>query len=114
MSDWIKKAVPKSHKGKFTAKAKAAGKTVQEFAKEKVHSKDPTLRGEAQFAMRAKKGFKSGGKVETEVKDLKRELRAHEQMPARIAHKGLKSGGHVEMNTGGSYGHSCMKKGGMC
>ncbi len=33
--NWIKKAVPKSHEGKFTAKAKAAGKTVSEFAKEK-------------------------------------------------------------------------------
>lgn len=61
---WIQKAVPEKNKGKFTEKAEAAGKSVQEFAKEKSHSKDPTLRGEANFAMRAKKGFRGGGHVQ--------------------------------------------------
>lgn len=111
---WISRAVPKKNKGKFTAKAEAAGKSVQSYAKEKAHSKDPTLRGEAQFAMRAKKGFKSGGHVEKEVKELKKELKVHEELPARVAHKGLKTGGHVMMNEGSSLGHNCMKKGGMC
>lgn len=32
---WIQAAVPKSHEGKFTAKAKAAGKSVAEYAAEK-------------------------------------------------------------------------------
>jgi len=31
---WMKKAVPESHKGIFTAKAKAAGKSVHEYAEE--------------------------------------------------------------------------------
>lgn len=31
---WISKAVPKSHEGRFAAKAKAAGKTTRSFAKE--------------------------------------------------------------------------------
>jgi len=60
---WISKAVPEKNKGKFTAKAKAAGESVQEFAKKKSHSKDPTLRGEANFALRSKKGFKGGGHI---------------------------------------------------
>lgn len=33
--NWIKKAVPKSHEGKFSAKAAAAGKSTAEFAAEK-------------------------------------------------------------------------------
>ena len=32
---WMKAAVPESHKGIFTAKAKAAGKSVHEYAEEK-------------------------------------------------------------------------------
>ena len=31
---WMKKAVPENHKGIFTAKAKAAGKSVHEYAEE--------------------------------------------------------------------------------
>ena len=113
--NWIKEAVPEKNKGKFTAKAKAAGKSVQAYAKEKAHSKNPTLRGEAQFAMRAKKGFKAGGKVEKEVEELKSELHKHEKEPAHKAHKGLKTGGHVHMDDYSSEygcGHSQMAKGG--
>lgn len=36
--NWIKKAVPESHKGDFSAKAKAAGKTTREYAAE--HASD--------------------------------------------------------------------------
>ena len=32
--NWVKKAVPDSHKGRFREKAEAAGKTTKEFAKE--------------------------------------------------------------------------------
>lgn len=60
---WISRAVPKKNKGKFTDKAEKAGKSVREYAKEKINSDNPTLRGEAQFAMRAQKGFKEGGHV---------------------------------------------------
>lgn len=53
---WIQKAVPKSHRGIFTAKAKAADKSVAEYAKEKAHA--PGKLGlEARFAERAQKGF---------------------------------------------------------
>lgn len=38
MADWMKAAVPPSHKGKFTAKAEAAGKSVPEYAKEEAHA----------------------------------------------------------------------------
>lgn len=107
---WIAKAVPEKNKGKFTAKAKAAGESVQDYAKEKIHSKNPTLRGEAQFAMRAKKGFKEGGKVKKDI-----DLKIHQELPPKETHKGFKTGGHVMMNAGGSsHGHKCMKKGGMC
>jgi hypothetical protein len=110
--NWISKAVPKKNRGKFTAKATAAGKTVQEYAKEKAHSSNPTLRGEAQFAMRAKKGFKEGGKVEKEVESLKKELKHHEELPITKAHK-LSHGGHVSMDeVTDSCGHSPMKRGG--
>jgi hypothetical protein len=32
MANWIQKAIPKSHEGRFTAKAKAAGMSVSEYA----------------------------------------------------------------------------------
>lgn len=32
---WISKAIPKSHEGKFSAKAEAAGETTREYAAEK-------------------------------------------------------------------------------
>ena len=32
---WISKAIPKSHEGRFAAKAKAAGETTREYAAEK-------------------------------------------------------------------------------
>ena len=35
---WIQKAVPESHKGLFTKKAEAAGKSVAEYAEEKQNS----------------------------------------------------------------------------
>jgi len=53
---WIQKAVPASHRGIFTAKAKAAGKSVAEYAKEKAHAPGK-LGKEARFAERAQKGF---------------------------------------------------------
>ncbi len=50
---WIQEAVPASHKGKFTAKAKAAGKTVAEEAKsvlKKGSKADTKTKREAVFA----------------------------------------------------------------
>ena len=44
--------------GKFTAMAKRAGKPTQEFAKEKLHSKNPKVAKEANFARMAGRGFK--------------------------------------------------------
>lgn len=46
---WIQGAVPKAHEGKFTAKAKAAGKTVAEYASEKADAPG-TLGREARLA----------------------------------------------------------------
>lgn len=46
---WIQSAVPKAHEGKFTAKAKAAGKSVQEYAAEKANAPG-TLGKEARLA----------------------------------------------------------------
>ena len=46
-----------ANKGKFTAKAKAAGKGVQEYAKEKAHA-GGKLGKEANFARMAKRHFK--------------------------------------------------------
>jgi hypothetical protein len=46
---WISKAVPKSHEGKFAAKAKAAGETTREYAAEKAGS-GGTLGKEARLA----------------------------------------------------------------
>lgn len=50
---WIQAAVPKSHEGKFTAKAEVAGKGVQEYAREKAGA-GGTLGHEAQFALNMK------------------------------------------------------------
>lgn len=36
---WMQAAVPKSHRGKFTAKAKRAGKTVHQYAEQKKGAK---------------------------------------------------------------------------
>ena len=47
---WMQKAVPKAHEGKFTAKAHAAGKGVQEYAREKEHASG-TLGKEARLAL---------------------------------------------------------------
>lgn len=47
--NWIKGAVPKAHEGKFTAKAKAAGKSVAEYASEKSDAPG-TLGKEARLA----------------------------------------------------------------
>ena len=44
-----------SHKGIFTKAAKRAGKGVQEYAREKVHSGTPAERKRANFAIQAKK-----------------------------------------------------------
>lgn len=46
---WMQKAVPKANKGKFTAKADAAGKSVPEFAAEKADASG-TLGKEARLA----------------------------------------------------------------
>jgi hypothetical protein len=46
-----------ANKGKFTAKAKAAGKTVAEYAKEKANA-GGVLGKEANFARMAERGFK--------------------------------------------------------
>lgn len=47
--NWMKSAVPASHKGKFAAKAAAAGKTTAEYAAEKA-SAPGTLGKEARLA----------------------------------------------------------------
>ena len=46
---WISKAIPKSHEGKFAAKAKAAGETTREYAAEKAGA-GGTLGKEARLA----------------------------------------------------------------
>lgn len=46
-----------AHKGKFTAKAKAAGKGVQEYANQEAHA-GGVLGKEANFARMAKRHFK--------------------------------------------------------
>lgn len=57
---WMQKAVPKSREGIFTAKAKAAGKSVQEYAQEKQHAPG-ALGKQARFALTAKKVADSDG-----------------------------------------------------
>ena len=51
---WMQAAVPKSHRGIFTAKAKRAGKSVQQYARAKQHAPG-TLGKQARFALNAKK-----------------------------------------------------------
>lgn len=51
---WMQDAVPKKNKGLFTKKAKKAGKTVAEYAKEKKNSPGK-LGKEARFAATATK-----------------------------------------------------------
>ncbi len=51
---WMQAAVPKSHRGIFTAKAKTAGKSVQQYARAKQHAKGK-LGAQARFALNAKK-----------------------------------------------------------
>ena len=51
---WMQAAVPKSRRGIFTAKAKRAGKSVQEYARQKAHAKGQLGR-QARFALIAKK-----------------------------------------------------------
>jgi hypothetical protein len=49
-SHWEQDAVPDSHKGKFTAKAEHAGKSVHEYAEEEKHAPG-TLGKEARLAL---------------------------------------------------------------
>ena len=56
---WMQKAFG-AHPGKFTAKAKAAGKSTQAYAQEKKHAPG-TLGREARLAARAKRGFGAKG-----------------------------------------------------
>lgn len=56
MSKWIQKAVPESHRGLATAAAKRAGESLPEWAHEHAHSANPTIRGRANFALRAEHG----------------------------------------------------------
>jgi hypothetical protein len=51
---WMQAAVPKSHRGLFTAKAKKAGKSVQAYARAKAGAKGK-LGKEARFALNAKR-----------------------------------------------------------
>lgn len=48
--------IKKSHKGLFTKKAKAAGKSVAEYAREEAHA-GGALGKEANFARMAERGF---------------------------------------------------------
>lgn len=65
---FLQKAVPKSHRGIFTAKAKRAGMSVQQYARRVLASKGSStkLKREAAFAKTAGRpgGFGSKGKVE--------------------------------------------------
>jgi len=51
---WMQAAVPKSHRGIFTAKAKKAGMSVQAYARKKAGAKGK-LGKQARFALIAKK-----------------------------------------------------------
>jgi hypothetical protein len=52
MANWIKKAVKPENKGKFAAKAKAAGYTTREYAEKEAHAPGK-LGQEARFAKNA-------------------------------------------------------------
>ena len=56
---WMQAAVPKSHEGLFTRKAKKAGKTVQAYAQAEKHAKGK-LGKEARFALLAKRLTRNG------------------------------------------------------
>lgn len=63
---WMQQAVPKSHRGLFTAKAKRAGMSVQEYARHVLASKNAStkLKHEASLARTFKKeADKRKGKV---------------------------------------------------
>ena len=51
---WMQAAVPKSRRGIFTAKAKKAGKSVQQYAQAKQHAPGK-LGKQARFALNAKR-----------------------------------------------------------
>ena len=51
---WMQAAVPKSHRGKFTAKAKKAGMSTQAYARKEAHAPG-TLGAEARLARRFQK-----------------------------------------------------------
>lgn len=55
-----------SHRGRLTAKAKAAGMGVQEYARKHLHDPNEATRKQAQFAVNAKK-FHHGGKIKSVV-----------------------------------------------
>ena len=60
---WIQDAVKPENKGKFTAKAKAKGKTVSEYAKQvtsPTSKADTTTKREAVFAKNMQKIAKKG------------------------------------------------------
>jgi hypothetical protein len=51
---WMQDAVPPSHEGIFTAKAKRAGESVGEYAQEHKHDSG-TLGAQARFAINARR-----------------------------------------------------------
>ena len=57
--NWMKSAVPKSHKGKFGAKAKAAGMSTAAYAQKEKHAPG-TLGREARLAITFEKGARGG------------------------------------------------------
>lgn len=50
--------IKESHRGIFTRAAKRAGKGVQEYAHEELHSESPAKRKQANFARMAKRHWK--------------------------------------------------------
>lgn len=56
---WIAKAVRPGHEGEFAAKAKAAGKSTAQYAREKEHAAGK-LGQQARFALNAMKAAKKG------------------------------------------------------
>lgn len=50
--------IKKSHRGIFTEAAHRAGKGVQEYAREEIHSSSPAKRKQANFARMAKRHFR--------------------------------------------------------
>lgn len=62
---WMQAAVPKGHEGKFTAKAKAAGRSVTEYAKAEAHA--PGVLGkEARLA----ETFEGAAKKKSRMRDV--------------------------------------------